>query len=368
MKLLFVIDNLGSGGAQRQMVQLALGLNRRGHNVEFFIYYPEYDFFASPLQDAGIQIHKYKKKSQFSVKIIADLHNHVLERYYDVVLSFLDTPNFYSEIIRLKRKKPALVVSERNAYDKASFTWQKYFLDQFHHLADRVTVNSHYQAHQMTLYLPWLKNKLCMIYNGLSNEYFNLPRNTAKTSMGRFLSVGSIIPRKNVVGLAQALVEYGKMYGSPPSIDWAGVLHPTKESRMVYEQVNSILYANGLESYWTWLGECKNMADIYPQYLALIHPSFREGLPNAVCEAMASGLPVLLSNFGEHPRLIGKGLHGRLFDPNSPRAIANTIHDFLNLSIGEQNQISRSAYQFAKQEFALEVFLDRYESLFLSLS
>ena len=59
MHLLFVIDCLGSGGAQRQMVNLALGLIQRSHSVEFFVYYPHKDHFEGLLKAAGIQIHVY---------------------------------------------------------------------------------------------------------------------------------------------------------------------------------------------------------------------------------------------------------------------------------------------------------------------
>ena len=37
---MFVIDNLSSGGAQRQMANLAAGLVGRGHKVSFFTYAP----------------------------------------------------------------------------------------------------------------------------------------------------------------------------------------------------------------------------------------------------------------------------------------------------------------------------------------
>ena len=45
MRILCVIDSLGSGGAQRQMVSLAQGMVARSHEVEFFVYHPELDHF-----------------------------------------------------------------------------------------------------------------------------------------------------------------------------------------------------------------------------------------------------------------------------------------------------------------------------------
>ena len=45
MKILCVIDSLGSGGAQRQIVNLACGLKKKGHDVDVFVYFPEFSFF-----------------------------------------------------------------------------------------------------------------------------------------------------------------------------------------------------------------------------------------------------------------------------------------------------------------------------------
>ena len=45
-KILFFINYLGSGGAQRQIVELAVGFKKRGYDVKFLIYQKEYgDFY-----------------------------------------------------------------------------------------------------------------------------------------------------------------------------------------------------------------------------------------------------------------------------------------------------------------------------------
>ena len=48
MKILIVIDNLASGGAQRVQISLALALINKGHVVDFFTYKKE-DFFKHVL-------------------------------------------------------------------------------------------------------------------------------------------------------------------------------------------------------------------------------------------------------------------------------------------------------------------------------
>jgi len=366
MRLLFVIDSLGSGGAQRQMVNLALGLQQHGHQVEFFVYCPQYDFYAPILLDANIPVHKWQKKRRFDIGLIFVLRHQILKGCYDVVLSFLDAPNLYCELAcRGIVRRPALVVSERNSYPLFGAALKKRLLDKFHFLADAIVVNSYYQAEQMMKYFKWMRNRLHVIYNGLDLNLYH-PNNTSKKSRA-FLSVGSIIPRKNVVGLARALVEYKTHYGDPPTIDWAGAHYSSSLSRVEYETTKTILRENGLEDHWTWLGERRDLISLYPLYSALIQPSFQEGLPNAVCEAMACGLPILLSNFGEHSRLVQGGTNGKLFNPYSPLEIAKAMHEFLNLDEDEQERMGAAARVFAEHEFSMDVFVNRYENLFISL-
>jgi len=71
-RLLFVIDNLGSGGAQNQMTLLASLLHRDGYSIEFFTYHSG-DFFKYRLDTLKIPIHQYKKKSKVGISTIRQL-------------------------------------------------------------------------------------------------------------------------------------------------------------------------------------------------------------------------------------------------------------------------------------------------------
>lgn len=360
-----MIDCLGSGGAQRQMVNLALGLIRRGHTIEFFLYYPHYDFYRPLLLDAGVLIHEWRKRFRFGVGTIFALRRQIQKGKYDIVLSFLDTPNSYSVLARMGMNSPRLIVSERNSYPNAGPSFFKKVLEKLYFLSDGIVTNSYSQAQRMKGLSPWMSEKLVVIYNGIDTSLFSPQPNIPKTK-NTFLVVGSITPRKNPVGLANAMVAYRNKYGHPPKVAWAGKISPDQLSKKVYEETNEVLVKNNLENNWLWLGEQKNMHLVYPKYTALIHPSLREGLPNVVCEAMACGLPVLLSDVGEHTRLVNHGKNGRVFDPNLPSDIADTIYEFLNLDESQQRQIALSAYSYAKKEFDLDVFVSRYEEYFLS--
>lgn len=368
MRVLMIIDSLGSGGAQRQMVTLSLGLQARGHTVNFFVYQPEYEHFLPDLQAAGISVFVEQKTSRYSLKPIFALRRCILQEHYDIVLSFLDTPNLYAELAVLGLSRQKLVVSERSTYRNRNRQPSriKFVLEQFHRLADRIVVNSYFQADCMLAVHPWLSNRLDVIYNGIDLNKFSTQENAPKNSR-LLLCVGSIIPVKNSIGVAKSLAVYRDLYGEPPVIHWVGEIYPTSISQETYRNTQQFLETNHLESYWQWRWVQNNLSDLYLQYPALLHASFFEGLSNVIGEAMACGLPILAGRICEHPRLVQEGVNGFLFDPDDPNEMAQAMYQFFSLTKSEQINMGRVSRKMAEEMFSLETLIDRYEMLFLSL-
>ena len=94
MKILLFIDHLGMGGAQRQIAELACGLKRRGHDVEVFVYFSEYDFFRPLLREHRITLHEYAKGRGFSFGVLARLVKIIRHGRFDAVISYLSSPKY----------------------------------------------------------------------------------------------------------------------------------------------------------------------------------------------------------------------------------------------------------------------------------
>jgi glycosyltransferase involved in cell wall biosynthesis len=369
MKLLFVIDCLGSGGAQRQMVNLAIGLNQRGHEIVIFTYYPDINHFNKILEYSGIQVISKKKFHRYDISIIPYLRNHIINGSYDGVLSFLDTPNFYTEIATVGLKNIILVVSERFMYPLQGMPIDLLIFQQFHRLADYITVNSHHQRERMIKKYAWMKGKITTIYNGLDLKHFDYhPSQNDKDSMEiAFLAIGSVALKKNVFNLIEALFIYRKLYGSVPKVRWVGVINVSGEGKTTFDKANRLLEQYKLSDDWEWLGERSNISELLYEHDALIHPSFYEGLPNVVCEALGCGRPVLVSNVCDHPKLVCDGQNGLLFDPKSPDDIAKAMRKFCMLSVEERLKMGYHSRKYAENNLSLEKYVDKYEQLFITL-
>jgi glycosyltransferase involved in cell wall biosynthesis len=363
MRILCVIDNLGSGGAQRQLVNIAVGLKSRGHDVQFFTYFPD-EFFKPFLDKASIPVYLSKKKSRFSLKPAFDLRKVVRKQSLDAVLAFLETPSIYAELACIGHQKVRLIVSERNLSPDGKITFTKTIKAILHIFADAVTTNSHAQRFWIQKSFPWLKKKVATIINGVDLQNFapllRRPSSTSNQCL-RLLGLGRITRQKNIPRLIEALGVCVYQKQIDVRIDWAG----RQDSYDEFALAKNALQTNRVEERWRWLGEVDNVAQLLQNYDALILPSLWEGLPNAVCEALACGLPVLASNVSDNALLIQHGISGFLFDPLNINEIASSIDALNNLDIVSRNKMSKAARIYAEENLSFAKLTLGYELIVL---
>lgn len=112
------------------------------------------------------------------------------------------------------------------------------------------------------------------------------------------------------------------------------------------------------------LGFRTDVAELYKTADVFVHPSYREGLPVAIMEAMASGLPVVCSKIRGNADLIDKN-SGMLFDPKNTDAFLKAIELLLNDTkmrdrIGQKNNDVVDKFGYKKVNRAM---MDIYESI-----
>lgn len=368
MRLLLVIDHFGSGGAQRQIVELACGLKRRGHDVETFVYHPEYDFFRSRLDEHGILVHQYAKGMGFSFSVVRRLR-YVMRTDFDVVVSYLNGANVYAELARPLVGGPMLIVSERSSHHDDKSWIDAYSRRVMHMLATQVVTNS--QAHGDWLrQISWLRSKVTCIYNGVDlDEFDSAPLAPETPGDLRLMAVGRVGPEKNVINLIQALALIHRRCGQVPRVNWVGARHAGSLNEDYSRKADELLERlPAIRARWRWLGVRSDIPQLLREHHALIHPSLYEGLPNAVCEALAAARPVLVSNVCDHPLLVANGERGFLFDPNQPESIADAIQALSELDASAWRRLGGNARDYAVTNLGLETMITAYESLFNKLA
>jgi glycosyltransferase involved in cell wall biosynthesis len=119
----------------------------------------------------------------------------------------------------------------------------------------------------------------------------------------------------------------------------------------------------------TFLGDVRGQAKINVLENADVYlfPSYFEGMPNSVLEAMAMGIPVVTTNVGGLADFFKNEKMGYISNSCEPDILAGYIEK-LFLDVELRKQISKTNIQYAKENFSLSVVLKRLENVFNKVS
>ena len=136
---------------------------------------------------------------------------------------------------------------------------------------------------------------------------------------------------------------------------------------MPIPRIESLVKASGASDHIHFVG----MAQDVEEYLRLadifVLASKREGFPNSVLEAMATGLPVVVTPFlGRSPRMGRPDEHYLLAEPG-PEGLAAPIARLLDGS-ELRKRLGESGLKLVRETFDLDQTLDRYVALYRELA
>ena len=363
MKILIVIDNLASGGAQRVQISLALALINREHKVDFFTYKKE-QFFKPILQSNNIKIYSTKKVYKgFSISTLKRLRSIILSNNYDGVISSLHAPSVYAALAMIGVNKGKLVVCEESSSNAPVNPLRK-FLFYLASLSSHSVVTKTFDEAKLFGRWPGLSHKIHPIWNGFKIPPFKNIQSISDNNVFKLLVVGRIAYPKNGVNLLRGLLLFHERNGWVPEVDWAGRRDNDNRSIEMQKQMDRFLLDHPkIASSWNWLGEVNDVEKLYHQADALILVSIYEALPAVIMEAMIEGCFVIASDICDNSLVIGDNERGILCKPLSPESICDAIERLNALSIESKKRVLKNAREFAESHFNVDKMVTAYESL-----
>lgn len=169
------------------------------------------------------------------------------------------------------------------------------------------------------------------IYLGVGSEYTPADNSLLDMAVLRkyelpdfyLLYLGGYEIHKNVLNLLYAHTYVAKALGEEYPLVLAG--RKPQEVTERFPDYDDYVRRNGLERYVRWIGyvDEEDKPVLYRNAETFVFPSRHEGFGLPVLEAMASGTPVVASDGGSLPEVIGDA--GFAIDPDDPRAMAGAI-------------------------------------------
>jgi glycosyltransferase involved in cell wall biosynthesis len=97
-------------------------------------------------------------------------------------------------------------------------------------------------------------------------------------------------------------------------------------------------------------------------------PSFSEGLPNSLVEALATGVPCVATRIGGSSEVLDHGRLGWLVPPGNASALAEAIVAALRLDPAQRNQRAAAGRAHVQEQYSLETNADRLHGLYRRLT
>lgn len=353
-KILLTTENLGSGGAERQICGLASMLTKVGFPCRL-ITYVENQFYEPYLRQHGVDYQfvpeLWNKKTR-----VFKAAKYVRQYKPDVVISFLPSVNKTMCLAKLFFKAK-LMVSERN--NNTCITRSDKMLFNLYRMADAIVPNSNSQGKFICTNFPFLSKKVHPIINFVDVNRFTPSETPVRNNTLRIVTVARYTQQKNVLTYLKA-VRMAKDMGLNVHFDWYG---DKKHNAAYFAEIEKEYQQLDIADYLTLHDPKQKIEEEYRKADIFCLPSLFEGYPNVVAEAMSCGLPILCSNVYENPYIVEEGVNGFLFDPKKPEAIANAIKKMVRLSYENRQEMGKRNRQLCLKRNTEEAFLKSYVEL-----
>jgi glycosyltransferase involved in cell wall biosynthesis len=369
IKVLVVIAELDVGGTERHLLSILPGVNGDGIEVKVFVFRPGGRLIPC-MRNAGVDVIMAKRPpwAWFGTLLNAfSLYRTLWRERPEIVHFFLPEAYLIGGFCALLGPKCTKLMSRRslNRYQQKRLSSRP--LERFlHRFMDGVIANSH-AVHRELVAEGMNEDRLGLIYNGVSAGPDGSDGMRADTR--RELGVGDneflLVMVANLIaykGHRDLLSALGIVEGRR-QVDWR--LLCIGRDTGIGDSLKEYATTLGIGSRIIWLGGLTPVANYLAASDIGILCSHEEGFSNAVLEAMAAGLPMIVSDAGGNPEAVEHGTSGLVVRTHDSEALARAI-----LHLASDHDFRRKAGAAARtrvtERFALTTCIEAYRKVYLN--
>lgn len=311
-KILFLIRCLDIGGEQRQLVELATGLHRAGWDILVATFYGG-GALEADLHAAGVRLVSLDKRGRWDVTgFLRRLRALLARERPHIAHGSSDAQGALLTLLRIRSFSMHVVWALPSAdVDRSRHDWLARLEFRVAAVCSRyaaLVISNSEAGRSYHLARGYDADRLVVVPNGVDIERFR-PDAAARTRLRAEWAMGG---GDTVVGLVARL---DPMKDHPNFLRAAAMVSAQRpDVRFVCVGGGTAEYRNellrmsrqlGLENRLTWAGEREDIWRVYPALDLAVSSSLGEGLPNAVLEAMACGVPCVVTDVGDCVAAVG---------------------------------------------------------------
>ncbi len=368
-KVFYFLDSLEVGGTETQAVELALRLPASEYDVTMGCLRMKGPLLEK-LEGTAVAVREFHPAggidSPAGLYQLVRLARYLRRERFDVVHTHDLWSNLMGVLAGRMAGVPAIVSSRR---DLAHFDWyqgrRRNWLRRIQNLSGVVLANATPIRDALIAEDGFAPERLRVIHNGVDTEKFRRGRRDRER----------LFPGTQNQTL---VVLVGNMHSDVKGHPWLiaaapAVLQEFPQTRFVFagdgdarpafeEQVAKL----GLQSTFTFLGRRSDIPDVLASSDIAVLPSRAEGLPNAVLEYMAAGLPTVASRVGGNAELIEDGVSGLLVPSEDSHALAAALLRLLR-DLELARRMATAGQKIAVEDYSFERLIREVDALYTEL-
>jgi glycosyltransferase involved in cell wall biosynthesis len=352
MNVLFVTPYMVTGGTEKIVYKLARGLDEEGLQVGVA---STGGYLADSLEKEGITIHRIASLNRRTPvplsKASHSLGRILRETRYDVINSH----SFITAVvcwfaICMSRSRTKHIFTLHIPENTSHYNIMGLSLNI---LADHIITVCNYSMKELIKH-GLKRNKCSIIYNGVDCKEF--PIDTKRFCRDKIVIgiIARLIQRKGHIILFKSVQKLREKYNLEIHVIGDG---PNRESleRAVREM--------GLHNAVIFWGDRRDIPERMRELDIFVLPSFYEGFPVTILEALSSGVPVIASAVDGIPEIIEDGANGLMVRPGDSDALATAIESVI-VDESLRNTVKENGRRVVEEKFTVSHMIDSYQKHF----
>lgn len=330
LRVLLLINGLRVGGAERQLIELAKGLDRRRFDVMVGTLYSGWSFEDELAGRDDLRLVSLDRRHKYDIGTLPKLARLLRRERIDIIMPFLTPATFFGLSAALLARTPVRIATERTGTgkDHAGLGSNIYSIaqDRLARRADLVVANSE-SGRQAVIARGVELRKTRVIYNGVSADRVTVT-DAQRAEVRRELGLPTGARVAGIVARLEPMKQHETFLRAAARV--REVL-PNAYFLIVGDgSLRSALEARarelGLDGHARFLGDRLTVAPYIDLLdVAALSSSGKEGCSNFLLEAMALGKPSVCTDIGGNPEVIVHGQTGLLVPPGDPERFADAL-------------------------------------------
>lgn len=309
LRVALMIDSLTIGGAQKHIRQLACHLSARGHAVWVICLNDHpHEIYLTPLRAAGVRVSVLGRRNVLSGSVLITLPFRLLAWRCDVIAVTLFVSTIVGRLVGAVIRIPILNCLQARNVD---YTFWQLALVRLTSPLSLATVSNSLGSIGFSSEYEGTSVRTSTYVDNFQDCPFVFPedrlpedvKRVMRLKAVRIVSLGRLVPQKGYDRLIEALAALPRSLRENLRITLFGRGSAEAELRARADEL-------GVGEFLCFAGEHEGAAGFLHHFDVYVQPSRFEGTPNALQEAISSGLPVFAQHIDGMPQLVEKAAAG----------------------------------------------------------